>query len=128
MPCKYEDPLWRWCDKQRQLFKAGKLSDEGTHKLIELGFEWNLQKRKREDIEPQPLPPLAASINGNEENIHPNSNIVFEINPANKEHIIKKSKTCHDKSAETQKQNTDDKCKRLAKQTVDIAGGRLASC
>ena len=61
--------------------------------MNELGFEWNLQKRKREDIEPQPLQPLAASINGNEENTHPNNTIVFENKLANEEHIVKKSKT-----------------------------------
>jgi hypothetical protein len=61
------------------------LSDERTDKLKELRFEWNLQKRKREDIEPQPLPPLAASINGNEENIHLNNNIVFENSLANED-------------------------------------------
>ena len=57
MSYKYEqDPqLWCWCDKQRKLFKAGKLSDERTDKLKELGFVWNLHKMTTKDIEPQPL-------------------------------------------------------------------------
>ena len=49
--------------------------------------------------------------------------IIVENNLANEEHIAKKSKTHHNKSAETKKRNTDEKCKQLAKQIVDIAGG-----
>jgi hypothetical protein len=45
---------------------------------------------------------------------------MFENNLANEDHIGKKSKTRH----ETQKQNIDKKGKQLAKQIVDIAGGK----
>jgi hypothetical protein len=67
------------------------LSQDCIDKLNEVGFVWNLQKRKREDIGPQsqPLPPLATSINGNGENI------VFESSLVNEEHIVKNSKTRH---------------------------------
>jgi hypothetical protein len=52
--------------------------------------------------------------------------IIVENNLANEEHIAKKSKTHHNKSAETKKRNTDEKCKQLAKQIVDIAGEKAS--
>ena len=92
------------------------MSQDRTDKLNELGFEWNIQKRKSEDICEQ-LP-----VDSNEENAHPNNNIIVENNLANEEHIAKKSKTRHD----TQKQKMNEKCKRLAKQIVDIAGEKAS--
>ena len=57
VPQRYKDnpPLGIWCNTQRALFKAGKLSTERIGKLNELGFEWALRasrKMKREDTEP----------------------------------------------------------------------------
>ena len=108
--------LSSWCDKQRYLLKNGKLSQDRIDKLNELGFECNVQKRKREDICEQ-LP-----VDSNDEKAHPNNNIIVEKNLANEDHIGKKSKTRH----ETQKQKMNEKCKRLAKQIVDIAGEKAS--
>ncbi len=107
--------LSNWCNKQRPLLKNGKLSQDRIDKLNELGFECNVQKRKREDICEQ-LP-----VDSNDENAHPNNNIIVEKNLANEEHTVKKSKMRHYNIA-SREQKMNEKCKRLAKQIVDIAG------
>jgi hypothetical protein len=119
VPRSYErnPPLGNWCNKQKKLFNNINLSDERTDKLNELGFEWNIRKRKREDICEQ------LSVDGNEENTHPNNNIIVENNLANEEHIVKKSKTHQDKSAGSKRRSTvDERCERLAKQIVGMIG------
>jgi hypothetical protein len=85
VPRSYERSphLGNWCNNHRRLLKNGKLSQDRIDKLNELGFECNVQKRKREE-------------------------------------------THHNKSAETKKRNTDEKCKQLAKQIVDIAGEKAS--
>jgi hypothetical protein len=99
------------------------LSQDRIDKLNEQGFTWvlkeNIRRRKRKDICEQ-LP-----VDDNEENAHPN--IIVENNLANKEHIVKKSKTHQDKSAGSKRRSAVDKrCERLAKQIVDIAGEKAS--
>jgi hypothetical protein len=50
---------------------------------------------------------------------------VFDNNLANEGHIVKKSKTCHYNIA-SREQKMDEKLDRLAKQIVDIAGGKAS--
>ena len=115
--------LSNWCDNQRYLLKNGKLSQDRIDKLNELGFTWvlkeNIRRRKREDICEQ-LP-----VDSNDENAHPNNNIIVENNLANEEHIAKKSKTHHN-TIDLREQKMNEKCKRLAKQIVDIAGEKAS--
>ena len=51
--------------------------------------------------------------------------IIVENNLANKEHIAKKNKTHHNK-IDPKEQKMNEKCKRLAKQIVDIAGEKAS--
>jgi mRNA-degrading endonuclease RelE of RelBE toxin-antitoxin system len=51
--------------------------------------------------------------------------IIVENNLANEEHIAKKSKTHHNK-IDLREQKMNEKCKRLAKQIVDIAGEKAS--
>ena len=51
--------------------------------------------------------------------------IIVENNLANEEHIAKKNKTHHNK-IDLREQKMNEKCKRLAKQIVDIAGEKAS--
>jgi hypothetical protein len=121
VPRSYErnPQLGIWCNNHRPLFKNGKLSQDRIDKLNELGFEWNIQKRKREDICEQP------PVDGNEENAHPNNNIIVENNLANEEQIVKKSKKRHNK-IDLRERKMNEKCERGTKQIVDIAGEKAS--
>ena len=79
---------------------------------------WQTLKAELDLLDNEQLP-----VDGNEENAHPNNNIIVENNLANEEHIVKKSKTHQDKSAGSKRRSTvDERCERLAKQIVGMIG------
>jgi hypothetical protein len=123
VPWSYEQnpQLGRWCDKQRYLLRNDNLSDERTDKLNEMGFEWNIRRKMREDICEQ-LPVDALMLPASSRDVFQRTpTLVVDAQNKRANHFMPTPGTSAEVAARSGKNETMRADKPIRKETTSIS-------